>query len=588
MVIRSAATAILVLFLAWCSAQQCSEDSFSIVYAGHTAFTVSNNDSSCTCAGALRSLQGVSYVDTLAVNNLVVANSSTGACQTTCVAPLQAQLWQSQAQIAALNATVLALQLQLATVLSTGCSGGGGGTGACVAVVPPNGLVVGDFLRISDGASINYACGAGYTMSGYTTAKCVGGAFDHPLPVCNPNPCTASAPSFGSVSNTSLPHGGTFTFSCNSGYTLVGSATRTCLLGNVTGTQPTCNPNPCTPTAPQYGTVTPSSVASGGTVTYSCNSGFTMAGTATQSCTTGSLSGVTPTCNPNPCTTAAVPNGGPAVSTIPSGSLVTYYCNPGFPATNGPNNVTATCYAGILNALAPVCSVFASCDAQLTAMPASVSGTYIIDPDGPGGNPAFQVYCEMGGTGGWTLVNVRSTGVAMFAETAYGPLLKTNVPGRVAELWSSTNTVSFRQLRYTNDAGYYATVDFGATTSLNGLNTALSTYTYTYNYAISSTNTVLSYFIMRGQSGTSCAGWSDSCDFAYMAFVNSASISSYGDAWDYNQPWWILSGTDNTYDPATYASPHSGYAPNSGTCHWSTGSTCGTGTIYKPTYVWIK
>eukprot|EP01116_Phalansterium_solitarium_P016605 TRINITY_DN3889_c0_g2_i1.p1 TRINITY_DN3889_c0_g2~~TRINITY_DN3889_c0_g2_i1.p1 ORF type:complete len:618 (-),score=118.50 TRINITY_DN3889_c0_g2_i1:1388-3145(-) len=579
--IQHGATTVLLFFVAWASAQQCSEDSFSIVYAGRTAFAVSNNDSSCTCAGALRSLQGVSYIDTLVVNDFVVTQSSNGVCPTSCVAPLQAQL-------AALNASFLALQLLVANLLATGCSGGGSGSssGWCLAPPPDNGIVIGDVTRISDGGTITYACTAGYTMSGYTSAKCVGGQFDHPRPVCNPNPCTSTAPVPGSVFPApTVPHNVTATYACNSGYTLVGSSTRTCLLGNLTGTQPTCSPNNCTATAPAFGSVTSTLIASGSSLTYSCNSGYTMSGTATQTCTAGSLSGIRPTCNPNPCTTSGVIYGGPAISIIPSGSTVTYYCNPGSPLSGA--NVTAGCLAGVLSAPPPVCGYATSCDTLLQAVPMATNGTYTISPSGT----PFPVYCEMASTGGWTLVNVRGIGVAMFGETAYSPLLKSNLPGRLAEIWYSSSPTSFRQLRYTNDNGYFATVDFGATTSLNILNTAFSSYTWNYNYAVSSTNAGgLTYFIMRGQSGTSCSGWVDSCDFTYMAFVDSSSISSYGDYWDYNYRWWILSGTDNTYDPATYATPqHSGLSTvTTGTCHWSYVSSCGSSYVLKPTYVWIK
>ncbi len=46
-----------------------------------------------------------------------------------------------------------------------------------------------------------------------------------------------------------------------------------------------------------------------------------------------------------------------------------------------------------------------NCKQVLTFNPASKTGTYWLDPDGSGGNPAFEAYCEMSyAGGGWTLV----------------------------------------------------------------------------------------------------------------------------------------------------------------------------------------
>ena len=59
------------------------------------------------------------------------------------------------------------------------------------------------------------------------------------------------------------------------------------------------------------------------------------------------------------------------------------------------------------------------CKQVLTFNPASKTGTYWLDPDGAGGNPAFEAYCEMTyAGGGWTLVFNLDTNDA--ATRSYG------------------------------------------------------------------------------------------------------------------------------------------------------------------------
>lgn len=183
-----------------------------------------------------------------------------------------------------------------------------------------------------------------------------------------------------------------------------------------------------------------------------------------------------------------------------------------------------------------------SCLTLYNSSPNISSGTYSLDIDGNGPIPAFNAYCDMTGSGGWTLVAVRIPLIQLFTETVYTPLTTAHVSGRLqgGNIWSLSSTFSFQQLRYSNSAGYWATANFGSPTSLSALNAQYSSYSCTPTTAsVTSTLSILTHWYFRGVSG-SCALYDDNCDWAALAF--SAAMCTASDVWDVNAPWWIMSG----------------------------------------------
>jgi hypothetical protein len=135
--------------------------------------------------------------------------------------------------------------------------------------------------------------------TGYTCGTCDAGwmGTNCDMPVT----CTgAAAPTNGTVSAMSATAGNSVTYACNTGYTLNGTAVDLCQAnGTFASPAPTCAASPCSPnlTAPANGTVSTTMGTTGTIATYSCNQGYVLSGSATQTCqASGTWSGTAPTC----------------------------------------------------------------------------------------------------------------------------------------------------------------------------------------------------------------------------------------------------------------------------------------------------
>lgn len=190
------------------------------------------------------------------------------------------------------------------------------------------------------GDSVMYACNAGYSLSGSTTATCQSsGAWTAP-PSCVADACTPdlTAPSHGSVSATTGVTGDTRTFGCSAGYTLAGAATTTCLASHAwSNLTPTCAPNSCGPVpgAPANGSVTapsPGAGVTGDSVTFACNASYRLQGSTTAACQTSGAWTASPAC-----VLDTVPDAPTGLTLTPGGAQMSLSWTA--PASNGGNTI---------------------------------------------------------------------------------------------------------------------------------------------------------------------------------------------------------------------------------------------------------
>ncbi|XP_064399465.1 CUB and sushi domain-containing protein 3-like isoform X2 [Halichondria panicea] len=184
------------------------------------------------------------------------------------------------------------------------------------------------------GGRCTYSCNTGYRLSGSSSRTCSSsGSWSGSNPSCRRISCpTLNNPSNGRVSVSSYFFGSRGTYSCNTGYGLSGSSSRTCLSsGSWSGSNPSCQRICPTLNNPSNGRVSVSSYFRRGTGTYSCNTGYGLSGSSYRTCSSsGSWSGSNPSCQ-RICPTLNHPsNGRVSVSSYFGRGRGTYSCNTGY------------------------------------------------------------------------------------------------------------------------------------------------------------------------------------------------------------------------------------------------------------------
>nr|XP_043886771.1 CUB and sushi domain-containing protein 1-like [Solea senegalensis] len=205
--------------------------------------------------------------------------------------------------------------------------------------IPPNAVVSGAHSW-TYGSVLHYSCLPGGVLVGNITRHCQ----EDSTWSGSPPYCTGVSP--GVCGDPGIPpHGARLggeefktksllRFSCEAGYSLTGSAERTCLHnGTWSGTQPFCQAVSCgNPGTPAHGRIVFSDgVTFGSSVAYACWDGFKTSGLTTRHCTTNG----TWTGQPPDCTVITCGDPGPVANGIYIGKdftfnhTVTYHCNPG-------------------------------------------------------------------------------------------------------------------------------------------------------------------------------------------------------------------------------------------------------------------
>ncbi|XP_048585749.1 uncharacterized protein LOC5500783 isoform X2 [Nematostella vectensis] len=213
----------------------------------------------------------------------------------------------------------------------------------------------------------NYTCKRDYNECSEGTDEC-----DHTLATCVNTP-------------------GSYACACPAGYTVSGHR---CNDLNECGVSDRCHGNAtCTNTIGSY--------------TCICNPGFTGNGfncTDIDECTLGTHS-----CHANAqcrntigsytcrCNNGHVGNG-QSCTDIDECGAGSHGCHANARCINTPGSYICRCRNGYIGD-GKTC-IASSCSAIKSTSPQSSSGTYSIDPDGPGGESAFHVYCDMTDKGG--------------------------------------------------------------------------------------------------------------------------------------------------------------------------------------------
>ncbi|XP_055074905.1 CUB and sushi domain-containing protein 2 [Misgurnus anguillicaudatus] len=187
-------------------------------------------------------------------------------------------------------------------------------------------------------AMMMLTCDPGYFYKGQRVIRCqANGTWDYPepRPSCEIISCgELGTPPNGNKIGTLTVYGATAIFSCNTGYTLVGSRVRECMSNGLwSGAEVQCLSGHCgTPEPIVNGQIIGENYNYRGSVVYQCNPGFRLIGVSVRICEQDHRwSGKTPVCIPITCGHPGTPANGVTQGTqFNLNDIVRFACNPGY------------------------------------------------------------------------------------------------------------------------------------------------------------------------------------------------------------------------------------------------------------------
>ena len=200
--------------------------------------------------------------------------------------------------------------------------------------IPENGQRFGESFTYE--SIISYSCDSGYKLIGNVTIICEADTlWNASVPTCQLVDCgDPGIPENGQHTGDNFTYKSIVTYSCNSGFELIGDTTIICKEDNLWNTSiPICNPIKCEdPGSPENGHAFGNVYTYNSEVTFNCNAGYELEGSATISCqANGFWNDAIPQCLPVSCGSPGIPTNGSVIGIIFTyQSTITYMCDKTF------------------------------------------------------------------------------------------------------------------------------------------------------------------------------------------------------------------------------------------------------------------